>query len=362
MLTNLLYILLAIVMIGVIVTVHEFGHYLVGRLCGIGIVEFSVGFGPRLLGWERKGIKYSLRAVPLGGYCAFVGEDERNDDPRAMNNQPVWKRFLTILAGPAMNFVLAFIVCAVMLHGYMTAETFPVVDAVIENMPAEAAGLMAGDRIVAIDGEEITNDGYGVAKVSQAIQAVAPGSPVTLTLLRGGETVEVTMNTQAVETTNEDGSTATRHGMIGIYFTKRTYSIGEALRYSGAYMVSTTQMMLDSLRGMFFHGEGVDKITGTVGIIAVVSEYAREGMEEILWLMFVISLNLGIVNLLPLPALDGGRLVFLIIEAIRRKPVPPEKEGLVHGIGLLVVFGLFILLTCHDIYRLIVGGVQALIS
>jgi len=169
------------------------------------------------------------------------------------------------------------------------------------------------------------------------------------------------MNTQAVEVTSEDGQTTTRHGMIGVYFSRRTFTIPEALRYSGEYMVSTTKMMLDSLRGMFFHGEGVDKMTGTVGIIAVVSEYAREGMDEILWLMFVISLNLGIINLLPLPALDGGRLVFLIIEFIRGKPIPPEKEGMVHGIGLLLVFGLFILLTFHDIYRLIMGGVQGLL-
>ena len=125
MLTNILYVLLAIVILGLIVTVHEFGHYLVGRLCGIGIIEFSVGFGPKLIGWEKKDIKYSIRCIPLGGYCAFVGEDETNDDPRAMNNQPVWKRFLTVLAGPFMNFVLAFVCCALMLGNFMVAESFP---------------------------------------------------------------------------------------------------------------------------------------------------------------------------------------------------------------------------------------------
>lgn len=361
MLTNVLYVLLALFMLGIIVTVHEFGHYLVGRLCGIAIVEFAVGFGPKLIGWERKGIKYSIRAVPLGGYCAFVGEDAVDDDPRAMSNQPVWKRFLTVLAGPAMNFVLAFVVCVAMLHGYMTAETFPVLASVMENMPAEAAGLRAGDRIVAIDGAEVTNDGYGVAQVSSLIQSVQPGTPVTLTILRDGATMDVEMNTVAVETTSDDGATTVRHGMIGVVFTARTFTLPESIRYAGAYMVSTTRLMLDSLRGLFFRGEGVEKVTGTVGIIAVVSEYAREGMSEILWLMFVISLNIGIVNLLPLPALDGGRLVFLIVEAIRRKPVPPDKEGLVHGIGLLLVFGLFILLTFHDIYRLVVGGVNGLL-
>ena len=358
MITNILYILLAIVILGFIITVHEFGHYLVGRRCGIGIVEFSVGFGPRLFGWERKGIKYSLRAVPLGGYCAFVGEDERNDDPRAMNNQPVWKRFLTVLAGPFMNFVLAFVACAVMLDGFMLAETFPVVSHVYEGMPAESAGLLPGDRIVEVEGTPIENSGLGVNRLVSVIQGSEPGSSVVLTVERDGQRIELPLTTVAVV----DEETGATHGQIGISFTGRTYTLPESIRYAGGYMVNTTRTMLDSLRGLFFHGEGLKEVTGTVGIIAVVSELARDGLYEVLWLVFIISLNLGIVNLLPLPALDGGRLVFLIVEAIRRKPVPPEKEGMVHGIGLLLVFGLFVLLTAHDIYRLILHGVSGLMG
>ena len=357
MLTNILYILLAIVMLGLIVTVHEFGHYIVGRLCGIGIVEFSVGFGPKLIGWERKGIKYSLRCIPLGGYCAFVGEDESNDDPRAMNNQPVWKRFLTVLAGPAMNFVLAFVVCALMLDFFMAAESFPVVKAVNDGMPAAVAGVLPGDVITRVNDTDIANDGTGVDGVVAAIRATEPGSTVHLVVERDGETLDIDMATTVV--TDDNGAT---HGMIGIVFTTRTFTPLEAIRYAGAYMVTTTQAMLDSLRRLFFHGDGLDQITGTVGIIAVVSQYARDGLYEILWLMFIISLNLGIMNLLPLPALDGGRLVFLIVEAIRRKPIPPEKEGMVHGIGLALVLGLFVLLTFHDVARLIAGGVNGLIQ
>ncbi|MBR1561179.1 MAG: site-2 protease family protein [Clostridia bacterium] len=359
MLTNILYVLLAIVMLGLIVTVHEFGHYLVGRLCGIGIVEFSVGFGPRLLGWEGKktGIQYSLRAIPLGGYCAFVGEDEANDDPRAMNNQPVWKRFLTILAGPFMNFVLAFVACAVMLNQFVVAESFPVVHSVMDGMPAVEAGVQPGDTIVRVNDTDITNDGAGVSGVVTAIRATEPGSTVRLTVLRDGAEVELDMRTTVVE--DENGAS---HGMIGIEFSTRTFTVLEALRYAGEYMVTTTQSMLDSLRRLFFHGEGVDQIAGTVGIIAVVSQFARDGLYEVLWLIFIISLNLGIMNLLPLPALDGGRLVFLIVEAIRRKPIPPEKEGMVHGIGLLLVLGLFVLLTYHDVVRLITQGVNGFIQ
>ena len=352
MLSNFLYVLLAIVMLGIIVTVHEFGHYTVGRLCGIGIVEFSVGFGPRLFGWERKGIKYSLRAIPLGGYCAFVGEDERNDDPRAMNNQPVWKRFLTVLAGPFMNFVLAFVVCAIMLQGYFIAETYPVVDQVMAEMPAEEAGLLPGDRIVEVNGVSLTNNSQGVSTMISTIQSSDLSQPIRLTVERDGEQKAFSMT--AVPVTDEEGN-ATRY-QIGIVFSSRTFTFFESLKEAGGYMVDTTAQMLDSLKNLVFKGEGLEDTAGTVGIIAVVAQQAREGAYMVLWLMFIISLNLGIMNLLPIPALDGGRLLFLIVEAIRRKPIPPEKEGLVHGIGMVLILGLFVVLTYHDIVKLISGG------
>lgn len=353
---NILYILLAIVMLGIIVTVHEFGHYVVGRLCGIGIVEFSVGFGPRILGWERKGIKYSLRAIPLGGYCAFVGEDERNDDPRAMNNQPVWKRFVTVLAGPFMNFVLAFIVCVVMLAGYFTVveSTLPVVGQVIDGMPAAEAGLQAGDRILAIDGTDIPDGEEGVTLSSQLIRAGEGDAPIVVTVERDGAALDFTITPALAD----DAQTGGKVRQIGIYYSylERKLSFGEALRETPGYTLNIVKTMLDSLRRLLFHGEGIQDTVGTVGIIAVVSQQAREGFQNVLWLMFIITLNLGIMNLLPIPALDGGRLLFLIVEAIRRKPIPPEKEGLVHGIGMILLLGLFVVLTFHDIVRLVSGG------
>ena len=350
MLSNILYVLLAIVMLGIIVTVHEFGHYCVGRLCGIGIVEFSVGFGPRLLGWERKGIKYSLRAIPLGGYCAFVGEDERNDDPRAMNNQPVWKRFLTVLAGPFMNFVLAFVVCAVMLGNYFIAETYPIVDHVMEQMPAESAGLLDGDRILEVNGVELTNDSQGVSLMLSTMQSGDMTQPVDLVIERDGQRLEYAMTAVPVEVEGQ-----TRY-QIGIVFASRTYSFFESIREAGSYMAETTVMMLNSLKNLIFKGEGLNETAGTVGIIAVVAQRAREGVYMVLWLMYIISLNLGIMNLLPIPALDGGRLLFLVVEMIRRKPIPPEKEGIVHAVGMVLLLGLFVVLTYHDIVKLINGG------
>ena len=350
MIVNLLYILLAIVMLGLIVTVHEFGHYLVGRLCGIGIVEFSVGFGPPIISREIKGIKYSLRIIPLGGYCAFVGEDAQSNDPRAMNNQPVWKRFLTVLAGPFMNFVLAFVVCAVMLSSFFVAETFPIVDQVIADMPAESAGLLPGDRILSVNGQTLTEDTAGVNLMIGTMQSSDLTQPVELTVLRDG--VEQTFSMTAVPVTDDSG--ATRY-QIGIVFASRTFTLWESLRESGGYMIDTTGQMLESLRNLIFKGEGLEDTMGTVGIITLVSQRAREGMYMVLWLMFIISLNLGIMNLLPIPALDGGRLLFLVVEAIRRKPIPPEEEGMVHTVGMLLIFGLFIVLTYHDIWMLVTG-------
>lgn len=352
MFTNLLYILLAIVMLGFIVTVHEFGHYTVGRLCGIGIVEFSVGFGPRLLGWERKGIKYSLRAIPLGGYCAFVGEDDRSDDPRAMSNQPVWKRFLTVVSGPLMNFVLAFVVCAIMLNAYFIAETYPIVDQLMADMPAEQAGLLPGDRIVEVNGVALTNDTAGVSLMLSTMQAGDMTRPIDLVIDRDGQRVEYAIT--AAPVTDENGQ-VTRY-QIGIVFSSRTFTFFESIREAGGYMLETTGMMLESLKNLIFKGEGLEDTAGTVGIIAVVAQQAREGAYMVLWLMYIISLNLGIMNLLPIPALDGGRLLFLIVEAIRRKPIPPEKEGLVHGIGMVLLLGLFVVLTFHDIVKLLHGG------
>ena len=354
MFSNILYVILALLMLGVIVTVHEFGHYIVGRLCGIGILEFNVGFGPKLISWKRNGIQYALRAIPLGGSCMFLGEDEANDNPRAMNNQPVWKRFLTVLAGPFMNFVLAFVVCAIMLNAYFIAETLPVIDQVIDGMPAAEAGLLPGDHIVAINGNAVGEGAQGVQAISSAIQSGESGAPVTVEVDRSGARETLVMTPTLVD--DPDGGASRLQ--IGIVFRGRTFTFAESIAESGRYMLETTATMLDSLRKLFFHGEGLEDTAGTVGIIAVVSQRAREGMYMVLWLMFIISLNLGIVNLLPLPALDGGRLVFLIVEAIRRKPIPPEKEGLVHGIGLMLLFGLFIVLTYRDIVRIIGGGFQ----
>ena len=341
-------IVYAILMLAFIIIVHELGHYTVGRLCGIGIEEFSVGFGPKIVQWERRGIRYSLRAIIIGGYVRFLGEDEENDDPRAFNNQPVWKRFLTVLAGPVMNFVLAYLVAVGMLVGYGLYDVVPEISGVIEGTPAQEAGLEAGDVILSVDGESLTFDGEGYARMVELIGLHDAEEPLALTIRRGGEEMEI--NTALYR--DEDGSSK-----MGIYMNQVRVRMGffGSVRYGGQLMVVLTREMLVSLKNLVFHGEGVDQVAGTVGIVSEVSRTLNEGFYMALYWILLISANLGIVNLLPLPALDGGRLVFLIIEGIRRKPVSREKEGLVNLAGLALFFLLFIFLTYHDIARIIAG-------
>jgi len=350
---QILYILLAILMLGFIVTAHEFGHYIVGRLCGIGIVEFSVGFGPKIFGFKRKGIQYSLRAIPLGGFCSFVGEDENNSAPNAMNNQPVWKRFLTVAAGPAMNFVLAFLFCAILLSNFILAEYLPRIDYIYENTPAAECGLELGDVIVDINGHEISFDGEGMEQARSVILSADPSQPIELTIERDGALSVIPVQPAAIV----DEATGETAYQIGIAFGGRTYRLGEALARSCGYMVEFTREMLVSLKDLVFHGTGVEEMMGPVGIISFVSDQvASDALYAVVNLIFVLSLNVGIMNLLPLPGLDGGRLIFLIIEAIRRKPLPPEKEGMVHGAGLLLLLALIVFITYQDIARLITGG------
>ena len=196
---NLLYILLALIMLGVIIFIHEFGHYIVGRLCGIGIVEFAIGMGPKIVSWKRthkirgtegtETTSYSLRLLPLGGFCAFVGEDEDNSDPRAMNNMPVWKRFLTVFAGPFMNFLLAFVLSVALIAtnqmpNVYEVETLPMVSGVMEDMPAARAGFEQWDIIDALDGDQIALNDEGTEKLRSYLNGLPEGQSVQVTLRR----------------------------------------------------------------------------------------------------------------------------------------------------------------------------------
>ena len=350
--SNILYILLALLILGFITVAHEFGHYIVGRLCGIGIVEFAVGFGPKLLSFTRKGIKYSLRLLPLGGFCAFVGEDGENPAPNAMNNMPVWKRFITVAAGPVMNFIVAFIFCIILLCNYTVAQYQPYIAQIYENTPAAVSELQLGDVVTEINGQAISYDTEGMYAAKDIILAAGENS-VSITIDRAGETHEINITPAPVV----DEASGETYYQLGIAFGSRTYTFPEAIKGSFGYMVDFMKALGMALKDLVFHGTGADEVMGPVGIISFVSDtISTSRMYGVVYLVFFLSLNLGFMNLLPLPGLDGGRLIFLIVEAIRRKPIPPEKEGMVHGFGLMLLFSLVIFITYKDIIRLITGG------
>ena len=345
MLTNLLYIIVAILLLCLLIVVHELGHFLVGRLCGIGVVEFSVGFGPKLLGWRRKDTDYSIRAVPLGGYCKFVGEDEDNPAPDAMNNMPAWKRFLTVAAGPAMNVLFAYLAAVLMLCMFY-GTVIPSVDTLVEGMPAYEAQLQQGDIVTAANGSAISYDTEGTNALREIIQS---SESVELTVQRGEETLSLILVPDIV--TDETTGQAARQ--IGITFAFRNYTLPTAIPAAGQLIKEMSTMMLDFLRNLFFHGEGVEDVAGPVGTVAMMSQYLAIDPSQLVYFAVVISLNLGIMNLIPFPGLDGSRLVFLAVEAIRRKPVPADKEGLVHAIGLVLLLGLSVIMLWHDIVTFI---------
>lgn len=345
--STILYVILALLLFGVIVFAHELGHFLSARACGIGVEEFALGFGPRLLGWRGRHCQYSLRLIPLGGYCKFYGEDEQSDREDAFNRQNVWKRILTVFSGPFMNFVLAYLAVVVYLMAVGAIFYAPLVADVTPGMGAAAAGMQAGDVVVEVEGQAIPFSEEGYGQMVARIQSCDPAQPIRMVVEREGERLDMQVSAQQVGDSYQIG--------ILVGTVQYRYPLGQALGQSFVAIKNITQLMLDSLGKLFTTGEGMDQTTGPVGLISVMTESIQQGFSMVLNLIVVISLNLGLINLLPLPALDGGRLVFLLVEAVRRKPVKPEYEGWVHAAGFVLLMGLIVLITFRDIARLITG-------
>lgn len=350
---SLLYVLLAIVLLGVLISVHEFGHFAAARLCGIPVKEYSIGFGPKLLQWRSKKHEtvFSIRPIPLGGYCMFYGDtdddpDGKNkDDPRNYNNAPVWKRMISVAAGPLMNFVLAFAVAVILMAAYGVTIGTPFVASVTEGMPAAQSGLMAGDEFVSVGGYDMTD--RTVTEVSEAIGSLGAGEAIEITVLRDGEEHALTL------TPTYDA--AEQRWMIGIMIQQGYKPLPSGLIVPAAWdaCVNASTAILTALGKLFTTGEGLDQTSGPVGVVQLVAEQTRQGgLEIFLNLMVIISINLGLMNLLPIPGLDGARLVFMAIEAVRRKPVDQKIEAMVHLGGYVVLFGLMIFFTFKDVARI----------
>lgn len=350
-------IILFILIFGVVVISHEFGHFLLAKANGIHVIEFSVGMGPTLASFRRGETIYSLKLFPIGGACMFEGEDgvktENNDSGGgSFTDAGVWSRISCVLAGPVFNFILAFIVSFIMVNMIIadedTAFRDVVVSTVQEGSPAQTAGLEPGDRILAIDGDKVYlyEDIY-------LFGLTADGSTVPVRYERNGERFETSL-TPVYDAESE-------RYLMGVGFGEPAQlTTKDSVRYAFYQMRYSAVSVVKSL-GMMLRGQ-VDRedVAGPVGIAAAVGETyesAREYgwsavVQQMLNFTLLLSVNLGILNLLPLPALDGGRLVFLLLEVLRGKPVPPEKEGMVHFIGLVFFMVLMVLVLFNDIVNI----------
>lgn len=326
----------SIIVFLLVILIHEFGHFAVAKLVGIQVNEFSIGMGPSLYSKRKGETKYSIRALPIGGYVAMEGEDEESFNPRSFNKSSVSKRIAVILAGAVMNFVLAFVVLFII--GYSVGTPVNTIAEFIDPSPAKEAGMQVGDSIIKIENIETST----WEEVSEALASTTE-KDINVTVQRENETVDLKI------TRDEDGK-------VGIMATSEK-SIPGAIAYS----FQTTKFIINEMIkffGRLFRGNvSINEVSGPVGIISVIGSAARTGVLNVLLILAFININVGFFNLLPIPALDGSKVIILLIEAIRKKPIPQEKEGIINLIGFIFLIGLLIIVTFKDIIQMgIFGG------
>ena len=336
---NIITILIAILAFGVIVFIHELGHFLFAKKAGVRIHEFAIGMGPKIYSFKKGETVYSIRLLPLGGYVAMEGEDGDSNDPRAFGNKSILQRASILFAGPFFNILLtAVILAGIYMYQGMPSTTLK---EVIDGSVAQKAGIQAGDTVTEINGNDIKNWN----ELSKNIQD-SKGKELKLTIDRNGKEKEIEVTPESKE----------GNYLIGIYPENKKDilgSFGMAIKSTIA-MLSQMIAFLGKLITGNLPGGLEGSVAGPIGVISIVADATKVGVINVLYLAAVISLNLGVLNLLPIPALDGGRLFFLFIEFLRGgKKIDPEKEGMVNliGFGALMVFMLFV--TYKDIVRLV---------
>ena len=361
-------VVIAIIVFGAIIMIHELGHFIAARLNGITVVEFAMGMGPALVKIQRPETLFTIRAFPIGGYCKMLGEDEKADAPGAYCNKKVWRRFIVSIAGAAMNFLLALAIAVIVCMFNYTYTN--VIGKVNEGSPAAAAGFMAGDKLVSVNGAKthIFEQFWFYANIDN-------GKPADITVRRGSELITRRIEPKLISQP-DDRNKLYDTGIVprAKYGLLQAREGGgavtgpfESLSYSYWTVVHYGESTLAVLGRLITGRLGVENVVGVVGATEAIKdvvdtvaadEKASLGTKAAEIIAFgaqfcvIISVNVGVFNLLPLPALDGGRCVFHIIEAVRRKPMDPNKEGLVHVVGfaLLMVFAAFI--TLKDIFAL----------
>ena len=349
--TTALYAILGILLFGLLVGIHEFGHFAAAKLCGVKVLEFSLGMGPAL--WQKQGKEtlYSLRVVPFGGYCAMMGEDEESTDPGAFTNQPPWKRIIILCAGAFMNFLLGLVIVIVLYSGASGFRSTEIAD-FMPGCPYESdEGLHKGDRFYEIDGNRV----YMQMNVGDFLDQ---GSGVyDLVMLRDGE--KVTLKQFAMERILYEGHS---QKMYGFYFGYDEATPLTVLKNAWYTCLEFGRWVKLGLKELINGRVGIDEMSGPVAIVDLMAETGEaapttsDALYNIFYLTAFIAVNLAIMNMLPLPALDGGRVFLLlvtwIIETATGKKLNPKYEGYIHAAGMVLLLGLMAVIMFHDVWRL----------
>ena len=330
-------IISSIIIFLLVILIHEFGHFIVAKMNGVSVLEFSIGMGPKLFQRESNGTLYSLRVLPVGGYCQLEGEDEENDSPNSLNNQSPLVRLKIILAGAIMNFILAFILLILLMS---VSRVSTEVSGVIKDSPAYSSGIQTGDQIVSINGENVS-DGEELLKSIKESQG-----DLNIGVIRDSQSKNIKVTPRLENNIRK----------IGVNFQEeyniKNFSIVKGFKKGLITFLNLTGMLYKFL-GMLITGQlGLGGVSGPVGVVKEIGNAAKTGVANLIFLLAYININLGVFNLLPIPALDGGRAIFILIEMIFGKKISQEKEGYIHMVGLILLLALIAIVTIKDVIKL----------
>lgn len=348
--TIIINLIIFILILGAIVCIHEFGHFLFAKLAGVYVYEFSIGMGPKIFGHkDKKGeTEYCLRLIPIGGFVQLAGEEVEDDKnipkDRKLQSKKPWQRLLIMFFGPGFNFIFAFIIILAVALIWGFSNYTPVISNTTKNYPAYEAGLRKGDTIVEINGHKIST--LDDASLYLTLSDTSKKTKIKV------KTEDNKSKTYSIKPKQEKIKDQVTY-KYGIEF-KSTKERGliKSIKYTFVKMKSLFRQMFVTVEYLFTGKVKINQLSGPVGIYQIVGTQAKSGLSSILFLMAYLSINVGFINLIPLPAFDGGRILFTIIEMIRRKPVKPEVENMIHSIGLYLLMALMLYITINDIIKL----------
>lgn len=342
-------VLIAVLVFGGLIFIHEFGHYIFARIFSVTIEEFAIGMGPKLVGYTSKktNITYSLRMIPIGGYVAMVGEEGESADPNSFDKKPSWQRFIITVAGAAVNITAGFIAMAIltsMIYLYGTeVKSFYTSEETGFEISSEASGLMVGDEIVRVNGKKV--DIYD--ELSYEIMRNG-NEPVDLVVIRDGK--EVTLLDVVFPVSTESGQ---KFGVLDIAPVAVERKLGNIIKFSLEKSTLIIRMCWESIIDLIRGRYSLDAVSGPVGISGAIGDAAKRGSLNLLYIVAMISINLGVMNLLPIPALDGGRIIFILVEMISHRRLPKKIEDTINAVGLFVLLGLSFVIMVKDIFTII---------